>query len=169
MLKGDAITLTSIGPDDSEALYRWINDPELVRHNAPYAPVHYPSHVAWLQAIVQRPNFYIFAIRVVDLLVGTCQLFDVHPVHRSAEFQIRIGEAQARGKGYGTDALRTCLRFAQRDLSLHSVWLRTFASNAAAIRCYQKAGLQPCGRLREYAFIDGQWLDMVIMQIVFDT
>ncbi len=168
MLRGRSTTLTSIGPDDGYQLFLWINEPDLVRNNAPYAPVHFPSHQAWMESIRKRQDLYIFAIRVEGQLIGTCQLFNVHPVHRSAEFQIRIGESNLRGKGHGTDAIKTCLLFAKNDVGLHSVWLQVFSDNSVAIRCYEKAGMRKCGSLRECAFIDGSWKDMDIMQIVFD-
>jgi RimJ/RimL family protein N-acetyltransferase len=167
MLNGKQVILTSLRPGDSETLFKWINDPELVRNNAPFAPVHYPNHRSWFESVASRANTYIFAIRANDVLIGTCQLFDVHPVHRSAEFQIRIGDSNFRGRGYGTDAVRTCLRFAQSDAGLHSVWLRTFANNEPAIRCYEKAGMTRCGVLREFAFIDGAWVDVAFFQVVF--
>lgn len=169
MLKGERTVLTSIGPDDAEELFQWINDPELVRHNAPFTPVHFADHQAWLESVRSRRDQYVFAIRADGNLIGTCQLFDVHMVHRSAEFQIRIAHGAHRGQGYGTDAARTCLRFARNDAGLHSVWLRVFSTNTGAIRCYQKAGMSRIGTLRQCAYINGTWRDMDVMQVVFDS
>ena len=69
-------------------------------------------------------------------------------------------------KSYGTDAVRTRLRFAQNDADLHTGWLRTFANNYAALRFYDKAGSGSCRVLREYAVIDGEWLDIAVFQVV---
>jgi RimJ/RimL family protein N-acetyltransferase len=170
MLEGKIAALTSLQDKDSEALFRIINDPETVRLNAPFAPVHYANHVEWFDAIRKKPNLFIFAIRskYEDGLIGTCQLFDVHPVHRSAELQIRLSKP-FWGKGYGSDAVHTLLRFAERDAGLHSVWLKVFSDNARAIRCYEKAGMKVTGTLPEYAFIDGTWRDMLVMTIVFGS
>jgi len=164
MLKGQLVTLTSLRPDDSEPLFKWINDPDLIRNSAPFLPVHFANHEAWFKSVVSKPNFYIFAVRFDDRLVGSCQLFDVSPIHRSAELQIRIS---IQGKGYGTDAVRLLLGFAKRDLGLHSVWLRVFTTNKRAIRCYEKSGFKITGTLPEYAFVNGEWRDMSVMAIVF--
>lgn len=167
MLQGEVVTLTSLHPADAEQLFAWINDPGLVRQSSSYTPVHYNGHKAWFRAVTQQPGAVIFAVRVGERLIGSCQLFDISPVHRSAELQIRIGDSAATGRGYGTDAVKTLLRFAAQDAGLHSVWLRVYANNQRAIRCYEKAGLTRCGCLRQAAFVDGQWLDTVLMQIVF--
>jgi RimJ/RimL family protein N-acetyltransferase len=167
MLKGNLVTLTGTRQADSETFFRWINDPELVRHNAPFAPVHYVGHEAWFRSLADKKTLHFFCIRVGERLIGSCQLFDVHTIHRSAELQIRIGDASTRGKGYGTDAVRTLLRFAEKDAGLHSVWLRVFTDNERAIRCYEKAGMKRTGTLPQYAFIDGRWKDMAVMSVVF--
>jgi RimJ/RimL family protein N-acetyltransferase len=49
------------------------------------------------------------------------------------------------------------------DLNLHRIWLRVYATNARAIRVYAKAGLHQEGVMREAAWIDGAWVDEVLM------
>ena len=162
---GTKVKLTALAPGDSETLRAWINDRDLVLNNAPYRPVHAEQHEAWFAGAEQRADAVIFAIRVVDgdRLIGTCQLLHIHPVHRNAELQIRIGEADARGQGHGSEAVRLLLDFAFRDLNLHRVYLNVFASNAAAIRAYEKSGFVQEGVAREAAFIDGRFVDVVQM------
>ena len=154
------VRLTSIRPEDSETLFRWINDPETVRFNAAYKPVHWTGHEEWCRSLGASPAKQVFAIRVDDRLVGVVQLIDIDAVHRSAELLIRIGEEADRGRGYGTQALRLATDFAWRDLNLHRVWLRVFTDNARAIAAYRKAGFVEEGTLREAAHIDGRYVDM---------
>lgn len=165
---GIKVKLTALAPDDSETLRAWINDRELVLNNAPYRPIHPAQHEAWFASVQARADAVIFAIRLVDgdRLIGTCQLLGIHPVHSNAELQIRIGEADARGQGHGSEAVRLLLDFAFRDLNLHRVYLNVFASNAAAIRAYEKAGFVQEGVAREAAFIDGRYMDVVQMAVL---
>src|SRR5688572_11843911 len=154
------VRLSSIRPEDSETLFRWINDPETVRFNAAYKPVHWAGHEEWCRSLGASANKQVFAIRLKDRLIGVVQLIDIDPVHRSAELTIRIGEAADRGCGYGPEAIRLATQFAWRDLNLHRVWLRVFADNARAIAAYKKAGFVEEGTLREAAHIDGRYVDM---------
>jgi UDP-4-amino-4,6-dideoxy-N-acetyl-beta-L-altrosamine N-acetyltransferase len=153
------VRLSSIRPEDSETLFRWINDPETVRFNAAYKPVHWAGHEEWCRSLAATPAKQVFAIRAGERLVGVVQLIDIDPVHRSAELTIRIGEDADRGRGYGTAALRLATDFAWRDLNLHRVWVRVFADNARAIAAYKKVGFVDEGTLREAAHIDGRYVD----------
>jgi RimJ/RimL family protein N-acetyltransferase len=151
---------------DSEALFGWINDSETVRLNGPYRPIDEASHEAWFTAIGQDPTRIVFAIRAEGRLIGTVQLRHIHPVHRSAELSIRIGEAGDRGRGWGTVAVNAALRFCWDDLNLQRVSLHAFHDNARAIACYAKAGFVQEGVQRRAAFIGGAWKDVVIMAVL---
>ncbi|MGH2343629.1 MAG: GNAT family N-acetyltransferase, partial [Chloroflexota bacterium] len=50
-----------------------------------------------------------------------------------------------------------------RHLNLERVWLHTFKHNERAIRTYAGAGFKREGVLRRAAYIDGQWVDVVVM------
>lgn len=168
MLKAPDIRLAPLTMADAPQLYEWINDRDQVLFNAPYKPVSEPQHAEWLAAITSRRDATIFGIRTTgqDTLVGSCQLHSIDPIHRSAELQIRIGETSARGKGYGKNAVRLLLRFAFSDLNLHRVFVHVFADNAPAIRLYETTGFKREGALRDAAFIDGKYVDVLVMGVL---
>src|SRR4051812_4762948 len=124
MLTSTNITLGPLHPDDSPQLFEWINDRADVMFNAPYRPITWLDHEAWFDAVQKSKDTALFAIRQRETrkLLGTCQLTGIHPVHRSAELRIRLGDESSRGKGYGTEAVMLLLDFAFRDLNLERVW-----------------------------------------------
>ena len=158
MMRGSKVSLAPLRDDDVAPLFEWINDRDLVVLNAPYKPVHERDHVRWFDAIRERDDVAIFGIRLNedDSLIGSCQLVGVDSVHREADLQIRIGEVDGRGAATGPKRLSLLLDHAFRDLGLRRVQLHVFADDAAAIRCYEKAGFPHEGVLREGAFIDGK-------------
>lgn len=168
MRKGQQIALTPFEAADSPILFKWINEREQVLFNAPYRPVHEMQHETWFANVQRRPDMVIFAIRLLSdrRLIGTCQLHDIHPIHRSAELQIRIADVAARGGGCGTEAVRLLLEFAFDDLNLHRVFLHVFADNAAARRVYDKAGFATDGVLRQAVFVNGEYRDLILMSIL---
>lgn len=168
MLKGRSVALDALVDGDQAKLYEWINSPDLVRLSAPYRPVHAPSHADWFAGLARDRSRVIFAIRSLPKrrLVGVVQLVNIDPVHRRAEMIIRIGERSAQGRGKGSEALRLLIDYAWRDLNLHRIEARAFATNKRAIAAYKKVGFAIEGRLREAAFIDGAWTDMVVLGIV---
>ena len=153
---------------DGPSLFRWINDRELVHFNAAFHPVHAAHHASWMREIVKRKDTAIFAIRVKrgDRLIGVCQLHSISPVHRNAELQIRIGDARSRGRGYGSEAVRLLLDFAFHDLNLHRVFLHVFSTNKAALKTYEATGFSKEGVFRDAAFVNGRYVDVVVMGVV---
>ena len=160
------VRLTAVGPQDVQRLYEWINDRDSVIFNNTYMPVHFKNHVEWFDEVRRRQDLVLFAIRTNERLVGTCQLHGIHPVHRCAELQIRIGSQQDRGKGYGTSAVSQLLRFGFLDRNLNRIGLHVFADNSPALRLYVKSGFKEEGRLREAAFIDGKCKDVVLLSLL---
>ena len=136
--------------------------------SAPFRPVSRAEHDRWFAEIRSREDVRIFGIRLLegDRLVGTCQLHSIHPVHRSAELQIRIGEQDARRRGFGLAATRRLLAIGFGELDLHRVYLHMLATNEAARRLYERAGFRVEGVQREAACIEDAWVDVTLMAIL---
>jgi diamine N-acetyltransferase len=160
------VVLTALQAEDSPLLFAWINDRALVELSAPFRPISRAEHDVWFDQIRQREDVRIFGIREADRLVGSCQLHSIHPVHRSAELQIRIGAEDARGRGVGQEALRQLLRYGFDELDLHRIYLHVLVTNERAIRTYERAGFRREGVLREAAMIDGAWTAVVLMAML---
>ncbi len=165
MLKGKNVLLGALDHSDRDKLYEWINDRSLVLLSAAWKPVHGLNHADWFKAVLAQPGRVIFAIRASSdaRLVGVVQLIDISSVHRNAEMIIRIGGLQDQSRGFGTEALQLLLEHAWRDANLHRVTTRVFADNTRAIRCYEKAGFKLEGRQTHAAFIDGKWMDILLL------
>jgi diamine N-acetyltransferase len=161
------VVLTALREEDSDKLFDWINDRDLVLLNAPFRPIGESHHRTWFKSIQDRDDVVIFAIREKGgRLVGTCQLMNRNSVHRSADLQIRIGDPADRGHGYGTSAVQQLLRFAFRDWNLHRVQLYVIEGNEAALRTYEKCGFKREGVLRHAVHIDGEYRDLVVMAVL---
>ncbi|UGS38664.1 GNAT family N-acetyltransferase [Capillimicrobium parvum] len=136
------LALEPLRDEDSDTLYAWINDRELVELSATYRPVSRVEHDAWFAGIRRRDDAVIFAIREDGELVGTCQLIVAGD---EAELRIRVGRPSARGRGLGTQAVRLLTARGFEELGLRRIWLQVFRANPRAIRAYEKAGFTVCG------------------------
>ena len=155
--------------EDSELLYKWITNRDLVILNAQYHHVSEAEHLLWMESMMRcRPDSTIFVIEETALStpIGTCQLLNINRNHRAAELQIRIGETAYHGHGYGSEAVKQLCNFGFFELHLHRIYLHVFSSNERAIRAYQKCGFIHEGRLREAAFINGRWEDILVMAVL---
>jgi RimJ/RimL family protein N-acetyltransferase len=164
----DRVELTPLREEDSDLLFEWINDQDLVELSSPFAPVSRNDHDAWFRSIRDREDVEIFAIRLRDgdRLIGSCQLNRIDRRNRACELQIRIGDADAQGRGYGTEALRQLLAHAFGPLGMERVGLHVLDGNEAALRAYEKVGFSREGVLRGAALIGGDRRDLVLMGIL---
>lgn len=169
-VRGEQVALTPLTAGDGPIMFSWINDRSEVLWNAPYRPVNEAQHADWFEAIQRRKDTVIFGIRLLDSqrLIGTCQLHSINDIHRSAELQIRLGESEERGHGYGTEAVHLLLDFGFKDLNLHRVYVNVLGRNERALRLYEKVGFVREGTLREAAHIDGRYVDVVLLGILRD-
>lgn len=168
MIKSNNVVLAPFTPEDLTILFDWINDREQVLFNSPYKPVHWEQHQKWFESVQQRSDMVIFGIRLfnTDKLIGSCQLHSIHPIHRTAELQIRIGDISERGHGYGSDAVGLLLDFGFKNLNLNRIYLHVFATNTTAIKTYEKAGFTREGLFRQSVFVDNNYVDIIVMSIL---
>lgn len=103
-----------------------------------------------------------FVVEVRGTVVGRVVLWGIDLHNRRAHLGITLAP-QARGRGYGTDAVRVLLRYAFVDRGLHRVELTVLADNAQALAAYRRAGFVEEGRQRQAAWVDGRFVDLAVM------
>jgi diamine N-acetyltransferase len=163
--EGDLVALGPIRRDLIPTYQRWINDFSAVRTlGVPPVPMTLERETAWFDGAASGDTI-IFTVyeRASGRPIGNVDLRDIDRHHRTAEFGILIGEPDARGKGYGTEATRLTLDYAFTALGLNNVMLRVFAYNPAAIAAYRKAGFREFGRQREARWYAGRRWDVIFM------
>jgi len=164
---GRQIRLRAIERSDIPTFVRWLNDPEVIKNLLLYLPISQAQEEQWFEDYLQDTNRHIFGIETLEgKLIGNVALERVNWKDRCAELGIVIGEKDHWNKGYGTEAVRTLLGFAFREMNLHRVSLRVFDDNVRAIRCYEKCGFQQEGCLREAEFSNGRYRDELVMGIL---
>lgn len=169
MLEGELVRLRAQEPEDLERNLRWINDPEVrlfllgIRY-----PVSRAEEQRWMET--NKGASFEQVRLAIDTKegqhIGNLDLRQVSPEHRVANLGIMIGERDYWGRGYGTDAVRTLLRLAFGDMNLNRVWLMTGENNPRAQACYRKCGFREEGRLRQDRYLDGRYLDTIIMGVL---
>lgn len=166
---GRLIVLRRHRPDNLRAFQRWYADPEVARLTRyQQAPLSTDEVQRFFYTRIMGSDFLAMAIHVrdTDRLIGTCAFSQVDGDNGSTLFHITIGERDAWGKGYGTEATELMVAHAFARLALHRVALTVFEFNPRAIRSYEKCGFVVEGRAREAIFRDGQFWDEIHMSIL---
>ena len=166
---GEKVALGPLRKDLVPTYVRWINDFHTLRTLLAKMPMPLTleEEQQWYERASTRGEpdtmFTIFE-RSTERPVGNTDLHNIDYRNRTAGFGIMIGEADARGKGFGTETAQLMLDYAFIALGLHNVMLRVFAYNLAGIRAYTKAGFKEFGRRRESHFMGGKYWDVIYME-----
>ena len=168
-LIGSRVVLRRHVPGNIAAFQRWYADPEIARLARYQATPMRPEEIErFFAARVVGPDALSMAVheKATDRLVGTCAFSQLDGENGSALYHITIGESDAWGKGYGTEATQMMLDHAFGTLGLHRIALYVFEFNERAIRAYKRCGFVVEGRSRESIWRDGRWWDEMAMSVL---
>lgn len=152
-LAGRTVRIRTAGPDDLPRLAAIAAEPAVARR---WGPV--PAHELAEMLVITLAGEIIGAIQYEE---------ENEPMYRHAGIDIFLSTA-CHGRGLGTDAVRTLAAWLIDARGHHRLTIDPAADNAAAIRCYEKAGFRPVGRMRQYERdpATGEWHDGLLMDLL---
>ncbi len=163
---GERVALGPLRRDLIPLYCGWNNDFATTRTLARSQPLTIEAMTAAYDAAFRTDSPVDFTIyeHATGRPIGSAYLHDIDERNRTAEFGIVIGEADARGKGYGTETARLMLAYAFTNLGLANVMLRVYSFNHAGLRAYEKAGFRVFGTRRQCHFMGGTLWDVIFME-----
>lgn len=166
---GKNLYLSPLHPDDAIQNTIWMNDLDLTKYLLPIS-----SHVFTIDEernyLEQKNtnnniNFCIVKLENNELL-GNCSFSKIDHLHKTAEIGLFIGNEENRNKGYGTEAIKLLLEFGFNYLNLNNIMLKVLSFNERAIKSYEKAGFKVFGKRHQTYFINNEWYDSILMEIL---
>ena len=167
MLRGNRVILRPHRREDVPLAWQYRTNVEVELSGGGDPPR--PLSLQQVESEFEKQEFIFkegFAIEVEGRYIGFCGVFNFNATARSCELGITIGEPDCWGKGYGREAIGLLLDYAFRLHNCHRVWLTVQSNNLRGQRCYLACGFQEEGRLREHAWSNGQYHDLVFMGIL---
>ncbi|MBN1776800.1 MAG: GNAT family N-acetyltransferase [Clostridiales bacterium] len=168
---GKHVMLREYRQEDFEHIRKWVNDRKTTEYLS--AIFWFPQTEADTTDFLNRamraaPNASYFVIADVkdQSYIGQMDIFEINWKIRKGIVGTVIGSDGARGKGYGTEALKLLEDYAFGVLGLERLELDVYASNARAIRCYEKAGFRHEGTRRHAAMVNGKYTDVRMMAVI---
>lgn len=168
-IEGGRVMLRRHRIDDLPTVRDWYRDPEIARLTRyTLRPMSDDEIDRFFHGRLMSPESVAYAIDIRESgrLVGLTTFSNLDPDNGSVLFHISIGEHDAWGQGYGTEATELMLWLAFERIGLHRVALSVFGFNERAIRSYEKAGFAVEGRQREAIIRDGRRHDELTMGIL---
>ena len=131
------IDLRPARPDDARRLFDWANDPTTRAASFDREPIAWPTHVAWLAAVLGDPDRRLWIAEEAGVPVGQLRV-DRTPDGLGV---VSIGLAPGvRGRGVGRAVLGMGLAAAVRELGIGRARAIVMASNIPSRRLFEEAG-----------------------------
>ncbi len=171
MIYGKNIRFRASEKSDIPQWVEWLNDPDVIKGLQMPHPLGLEDENTWFEAMMKRPmEEHILVIEVKESkgwhMIGNIGFDHVDWLNASAEMGIFIGNKAFWDKGFGTDSVHLMLKYGFESLNFHRIWLRVYATNERAIRCYEKAGFVHEGAFREGEYRHGKYIDVNIMSVL---
>ena len=164
MLTGKKIYLSAVEEHHIDQFKDWRNQPNLRKYFREYRELNSSMQKEWFKKINsdrEQVNFEIHD-KESGKLIGHCGLYYIHWIHSHAEFGIYIGDENYRSGGYGSDALRTLIKYGFNDLNLNRIWCEVYDNNAA-LDVYKHIGFKLEGCQRNHYFNEGRYWNSHIL------
>lgn len=168
-ITGDSVVLREFSPSDVDDVLGIIGDHKVTAWLS-FDSRSRDEAVAMIEGAVERAQQeprteYYLAVtrRGDDRVIGFARI---------ACAGVRAGKlgyavaADEWGRGYATDAARSLVAFAFRELALHRVSAAIGPRNAPSIALVEKLGFTREGVLRDHVFTNGAWRDSVLYSVL---
>jgi RimJ/RimL family protein N-acetyltransferase len=120
---------------------------------------------------ISEPTEAFTPFSVVELatgeLAGMAVLWGVDLHHRSAHVGLGL-RPSFRGRGLGTDVVRTLCTYGFAVRGLRRLQMETLADNAAMLAAGERAGFRREGTMRRAAWVYGREIDQVVLGLLHD-
>jgi ribosomal-protein-alanine N-acetyltransferase len=163
-LKGERITLREFQPEDAEARWAYVADPQVSRYQSwTYLADLEACKKMLLSDIAEAKSdsrkVYLLAAELDGKVIGEAGLV-LGPAKDSKCSIFYTMKREYWDRGYATEAARMVVRFAFETLNLHRVSATVNTENASSAKITHKLGMQHEGQMREASkLFNGQWGD----------
>lgn len=162
MIKGSNIYLRLLEKKDIRILYTLCNDEKVKRYNTITDNMgnnnEYDKEFTNLRKALS-------IINENNVLVGFVTYKESNCCKYVYSIGITIG-SRYWDRGYGQDSIRSLTKYLFEDLNAIRIELEVIKCNLRAINCYKKCGFIEQGIKKNKCYIDGKYVDTIIMELL---
>ncbi len=165
----ERIYLKMLSFEDSLSEYlKWVNDIEIMRFTESRGANYTAEKLKEYVISMTNDHNILFGIFLKDSNkhIGNIKLGNINPIHKNADIGIIIGEKKLWGKGYASEAIENLSEYAFKELNLKKVKAGMYANNTGSLKAFKKAGFKECGRMKDDAFFEGDFVDGILVEMV---
>jgi RimJ/RimL family protein N-acetyltransferase len=164
VLEGRSVRLRRPEPRDLEGIFAWYNDPEVVAPFDRFAVDTFEEFARSVAAAAEDPVSlaprFVVETRAPAEVVGVVGHYRPHPVLEFVDVWYVLGKREARGKGFGREAVGLLIDHLFATDSVERVGATCDVENVASIRLLEALKFRREGTLRSALFHHGRWHDV---------
>ena len=163
-IEGKQLYLRFLKYDDLDRTWEWLHRPDVYNKIGVKTPFSKEEQKKWYASLEKDKFKKVFAVCKKDnnIHIGNVSLDMIDIRHGNARLSIFIADHNARGKGYGSEALQLLEKYAFDTLKLHKIWCKTDAGDEKVLNFYHNLRFIQEGRLKEHERKDGIFVDKVL-------
>ena len=135
-LGGSVLLIRPAGPGDSRFVWETNSDPDVRRVSQVTAAIPWEDHMAWFDRRLEDPDYRMY---IVETAGAPCGIVRFRREGEVATISIAL-RPSCRGRGLGTEAIRSASRLARRSWPIVSVEATIHRSNGQSIQAFRRAG-----------------------------
>lgn len=148
--------------------YQWLSDAEITKYLADrYLPNTQETQLAFFNSLKEDKNRLVLSVCDIatDKHIGVCNLSSINWLHKYADVALIIGETEFRNGAYAIETLSLLIHIAFNRLNLINLRSAHISSNPFTPKLEKMFGFVEVGRLTDFIFSDGKYVDLVLAQL----
>lgn len=168
MLNSKRIRLRAIEESDLALIATWRSDPAVYEFFYEYLPISARQQRNWYEKQLGNSSEINLVVAKLDgAPIGTVSIYHIDRRNRKAEWgRLIIGDPEMRSGGYGAEIETLILQYSFEHLNLHKLYCEVLVENENVVAMHKKFGFKEDGILRDHAFKDGRYVDVVALSMV---
>ncbi len=167
--KGKHVYLRYLTEEDAKGEWHlWFNSPVITR---------YVGLRRWFNTVEDQLDYLRYlkstkdrlALAIVDIKsnkhIGICSLGSIDYFSRNAEMSCIIGDESFHKGYYALEAMAMITEIGFTKLNLHKIYATGAENNRNGIKLTELLGFKKSGRYEKHTFIDGRYVDVIILEI----
>ena len=166
VLQGKLVRLRPPRSDEAAAMATWFEDLEVTRFIKLRNPPSVETEKEFLERMARDENAVFWAVEHEGNLVGGTSIVNIDWTHGFGTSGTVIGDKTAWGKGLARELMQLRAAYAFTQLPLRKLKSGYLEGNVASSRAQKAAGYREVGRWHKDRFVDGQWTDHILTELM---
>ena len=166
VIEGKLLRLRPPRLEDAGVMIAWFEDLEVTRFLKMRHPLSLEAEKEWLEKVAKDPDHIQWVIEFGGAPVGTTGIVRIDWKNGFGTTGTVIGDKSVWGKGLAREMMQLRAAYAFTQLPLRKLKSGYIEGNTASARAQAAAGYREVGRWHRDRFVDGEWRDHVLTEVL---